>query len=136
MGRKGRALTSDTNPRTAVERDIRPRLRTPTPIPPLWHKLLNIRETKRDRLVDLRISLHMQRRISDWCVLPYPHRAKSIFSSSMRQRRIMQGHAHVERDSRVQAQNFVDGVLQVWHTLQIFVRRCSMRSKTLEDLPS
>ena len=70
----------------------------------------------------------MQRRVSNRRVLPDAYGTEAIFAAATGERRVVQGHAHVKRYGGVQAQGLIDDVLEVWHILQILIRRRTVRA--------
>ena len=86
----------------AREKHLRPALGRP-PVPSLRHKLVNRREAGRNGRVEVLTALHDDRRVANRGVLQDTNWLVTIRTTTVRQRRVVQGQAHIEGDDGVEA---------------------------------
>lgn len=87
----------------------------------LRHEMRGIRKPSLRARIQVASPLHNQRTIPDRRTGQNPNRLVSIRPSTSRQRSVLERHAHVVRNHRVQSERLVHDVLKVLHVLEVLV---------------
>jgi hypothetical protein len=82
-------------------------------LPSFRHKLVNGRESRCFRWVDVLASLHCQSRVTDWGVFQHSNGLKTVWSTAMWDGCIFESNSNIEWHNGIESKRLVHAVLPV-----------------------